>query len=269
MVSGREVSGPGVIRTGVVLPTFRETPDEAFDVAEQAAEAGVDGVFCYDHIWPLGQPDRPALAPFPILGALAARLKPREDGRGGPFLGTLVARVGLVPNSVLEAQFAALQGLAPGRVIAGLGTGDHGSEGENRAYGIPFPPAAERRSALVELGRVLVDRGVVVWAAGGKDARTEEARAARSRAEPLGRRCRPRGRPCRPRWVPGARGHLGRAAPTDRAVAGGAGGHVAHRRSQLGGVRLAGRSGRARAGRDRVRGLIPHAIAAGSPRRRR
>ncbi len=171
------MSRTGVIRTGVVLPTFRETPDEAFDVAERAAEAGVDGLFCYDHIWPLGQPDRPALAPFPILGALAARLKPREDGRDGPFLGTLVARVGLVPNSVLEAQFAALESLAPGRVIAGLGTGDHGSEGENRAYGIAFPPASERRAALVELGRVLVGRGVGVWVAGGKAARTEEALA--------------------------------------------------------------------------------------------
>jgi alkanesulfonate monooxygenase SsuD/methylene tetrahydromethanopterin reductase-like flavin-dependent oxidoreductase (luciferase family) len=90
----------------------------------------------------------------------------------------LVARVGLVPSSVLEAQFAALESLAPGRVIAGLGTGDHLSEGENRAYGIAFPPASERRAALVELARVLVDRGMVVWVAGGKDSRTEEARAA-------------------------------------------------------------------------------------------
>ncbi len=163
------------IRTGVVLPTFRETPDGAFEVAARAVEAEVDGVFCYDHIWPLGQPERPALAPFPVLGALATRLLPRDDGRGGPFLGTLVARVGLVPNAVLTAQFTALDRLAPGRVIAGLGTGDHQSEAENRAYGIPFPPASERRAALVELGRALVDRGIVVWVAGGQAARTQEA----------------------------------------------------------------------------------------------
>ncbi len=60
-----------VMRTGVVLPTFRDTPDEAFDAAAKAVAAGVDGLFCYDHIWPLGQPERPALAPFPVLGALA------------------------------------------------------------------------------------------------------------------------------------------------------------------------------------------------------
>ena len=165
------------MRTGVVLPTFRDTPDEAFAAAEVAVAAGVDGLFCYDHIWPIGQPERPALAPFPILGALAGRLGPSEDGRGGPYLGTLVARVGLVPDDVLASQFLALEGLAPGRVIAGLGTGDRLSEEENRAYGIPFAPAAERRAQLVELGRRLVAAGLPVWVAGGPAGRTEEARA--------------------------------------------------------------------------------------------
>ena len=125
------------MRTGVVLPTFRDTPDAAFDAAAEAVAAGVDGVFCYDHIWPLGQPERPALAPFPILGALATRLGPPTAAGDGPFLGTLVARVGLVPDAVLAAQFVALDALAPGRVIAGLGTGDRLSEEENRGLRDP------------------------------------------------------------------------------------------------------------------------------------
>jgi alkanesulfonate monooxygenase SsuD/methylene tetrahydromethanopterin reductase-like flavin-dependent oxidoreductase (luciferase family) len=166
-----------VIRTGVVLPTFRDTPDEAFAAAAEAVAAGVDGVFCYDHIWPIGQPKRPALAPFPILGALATMLGPIGGAGEGPFLGTLVARVGLVPGQVLAAQFLALEGLAPGRVIAGLGTGDRLSEEENRAYGIPFAPAAERRAEMVELGRELVRAGLPVWVAGGAAGRMEEARA--------------------------------------------------------------------------------------------
>ena len=87
-----------VIRTGVVLPTFRDRPDEAFAAAAEAVAAGVDGLFCYDHIWPMGQPERPALAPFPVLGALATRLGPPRAAGEGPFLGTLVARVGLAPN---------------------------------------------------------------------------------------------------------------------------------------------------------------------------
>ena len=89
-----------------------------------------------------------------------------------------MARVGLVPNAVLAAQFVALDGLAPGRVIAGLGTGDRLSEEENRAYGIPFAPAAERRADMVELGRQLAGAGLSVWMAGGRAGRTEEARAA-------------------------------------------------------------------------------------------
>jgi hypothetical protein len=166
------------MRTGVVLPTFRDKPDEAFAVATAAVGAGVDGVFCYDHIWPLGQPERPALAPFPILGALATMLAPTGGPGEGPYLGTLVARVGLVPNEVLAAQFGALDGLAPGRVIAGLGTGDTLSEEENRAYGIPFAPAAERRADMIELGRRLAAAGLRVWMAGGPAGRTQEAQAA-------------------------------------------------------------------------------------------
>ncbi len=166
------------MRTGVVLPIFQETPDPAFAAASAAVAAGVDGVFCYDHIWPIGQPERPALAPFPVLGALASMLEP-SDGLGeGPYLGTLVARVGLVPDAVLAAQFLALEGLAPGRVIAGLGTGDRLSEQENRAYGIPFAPAAERRAEMVGLGRRLARAGLPVWMAGGPAARTEEVLAA-------------------------------------------------------------------------------------------
>jgi hypothetical protein len=167
-----------VIRTGVVLPIFRESPDDAIAAAHSAFAAGVDGVFCYDHVWPMGEPDRPALAPFPVLATLAAAEGLPATPGGGPYFGTLVARVGLVPNGVLMGQFTALNRLAPGRVIAGLGTGDRLSEAENRAYGIPFTSAAERRADMVELGRALRTGGVTVWVAGGAAARVEEARAA-------------------------------------------------------------------------------------------
>jgi hypothetical protein len=166
------------MRTGIILPTFRDTPDEAFDTARRAVLAGVDGLFCYDHIWPIGQPERPALAPFPVLAALVSSFERPDDLDGGPFVGTLVARVGLVPNEVLISQFIALENLAPGRVIAGLGTGDRLSEQENLAYGIPFAPAAERRADLVDVGATLRAAGLTVWVAGGLGARLEEAQAA-------------------------------------------------------------------------------------------
>ncbi len=140
------------MRTGIVLPTFRDTPDEAFAVAHEAVAAGVDGVFCYDHIWPIGQPERPALAPFPDPRcARGAARRPSGDGRRRPvprarWSPGSVSR----PDAVLASQFVALEHLAPGRVIAGLGTGDRLSEEENRAYGIPFGSAAERRAEMVD-----------------------------------------------------------------------------------------------------------------------
>jgi alkanesulfonate monooxygenase SsuD/methylene tetrahydromethanopterin reductase-like flavin-dependent oxidoreductase (luciferase family) len=168
-----------VIRTGVVLPTFRDSPDAALEVARAAFAAGVDGVFCYDHIWPIGQPERPALAPFPVLAAVAAEMADRPTGAdgGGPYVGTLVARVGLAPNPVLVRQFSTLHHLAPGRVIAGLGTGDRLSEAENVAYGIPFDPPEERWAQLTELASALGQLAMPVWIAGGPAGRTDEARA--------------------------------------------------------------------------------------------
>ena len=212
-----------VIRTGIVLPAFREAPGDALHVARQAFEAGVDGVFCYDHLWPIGEPDRPALAPFPILAVLAAdaALEEMATPGGGPYFGTLVARVGLAPNGVLLGQFRA-QLLAPGRIIAGLGTGDRLSEAENRAYGIPFPPAAERRADMVELGRALRTLGMTVWVAGGP-ARGSSRRRRSGRWSLSGTPIRPWW-PVRPRvprrWrSPGAGRRLGGATLETRIAA--------------------------------------------------
>jgi alkanesulfonate monooxygenase SsuD/methylene tetrahydromethanopterin reductase-like flavin-dependent oxidoreductase (luciferase family) len=141
------------------MPTFRVDPSAAISIALEAESLGIDGVFAYDHLWPMGRPDRPALAPFPLLGAIAA-------SSTGLCVGTLVARVGVVPDEILVAEFAALARLAPGRVIAGIGTGDHLSANENRAYGLAFAPPAERRRAVERCARALLDMGVAVWVGG-------------------------------------------------------------------------------------------------------
>ncbi len=167
------------LRTGIVLPTFRDTPDAAFEAAAEAVAAGVDGLFCYDHIWPLGQPERPALAPFPDPRRVGDAVCAAADG-GGPFLRHArgAGRAG-ARTRCCAAQFAALEQLAPGRVIAGLGTGDRLSEEENRAYGIPFAPAAAAPRRHGGAGpRISRGAGITVWMAGGPSGRTEEARAA-------------------------------------------------------------------------------------------
>lgn len=147
------------MRFGVTLPTFRSDA-AALEAARTAKEAGVDGVFVFDHLWPMGRPDRPALSAFVVLGAVAGITEQ-------VVLGTLVARVGLVPDEVLLAQFASLEALAPSRVVAGLGTGDAKSAAENEAYGYERLRPGERIASLEWCARELVERGSTVWIGGG------------------------------------------------------------------------------------------------------
>ena len=148
------------MRIGVVIPTFREQPDEALAMAAEASRLGIDGVFAYDHLYPMGSPDRPALAPFPILARVAVE-HPQL------FVGTLVARVGLVATDVLAAEFAALDVLSPGHAICAAGTGDRLSAEENVAWGIPVGSAGDRRRALEDLASTLLSAGRQVWIGGG------------------------------------------------------------------------------------------------------
>lgn len=148
------------MKIGVTLPQFREEGDSAVAAAVRAEELGLDGVFVFDHLWPIGSPDRPIIAALPLLGALAA-----ETGR--VRIGTLVARVGLVPDEILVEQLSGVSRLSAGRLIAGLGTGDHLSAQENLAYGVAYPSAAERRASLERCGSVLMEEGIPVWVGAG------------------------------------------------------------------------------------------------------
>jgi len=143
------------MKLGVLLPTFRNGSDDALAFAGEAARQGIDGVFAYDHLWPMGSPERPALSPFPVLAAIA---KKHQEIIVAP----LVARVGLVGTSHLVEEFRTLNALAPGRVIAALGTGDRLSADENEAYGLVSLSGAERRELLIDTATQLFDE-MPVW----------------------------------------------------------------------------------------------------------
>ena len=148
------------MKVGITLPQFSDRADLVVVAARRAERLGLDGVFCFDHLWPMGQPGRPALSPGPLLGALAV-------STSSIAVGTLVARVGLVPDARLVAVLASLATLSDGRFIAGIGTGDRLSRPENEAFGIPFGPADARRGHLVAVASAVQRLGIPVWVGGG------------------------------------------------------------------------------------------------------
>ena len=156
------------MKLGVVLPTFRWTMAEALAKAAACAAAGIDGVFAYDHLFPINAPERPAFAPFALL-ARVAHLHPTL------MVGPLVARVGMASPSQLAGEFWTLDMVAPGRVIAGIGTGDALSAKENAAWGLPVASADDRRAAIREVAQHLPD-GMPLWIGGGAPATVAVAR---------------------------------------------------------------------------------------------
>lgn len=143
-----------------MLPTFSEDAHAALEAAAAADSAGLDGVFAFDHLWPIGEPTRPALAPFPVLAGVAAR-HPRLS------VGPLVARVSLFGVDHLVEEFLTLESLAPGRVVAALGTGDRLSHAEEDAYGLARRGADERRVLLREAALALMNV-MPVWVGAGQ-----------------------------------------------------------------------------------------------------
>ncbi len=148
------------MRIGVIVPSFHPTVTAVRSCMAQAEEAGIHGLFAYDHLWPPGAPGRPAIAPFPLLGMIAA-------ATSSVMVGTLVARVGLVPDEVLIGQFRTVDRLSGGRLIAGIGTGDRRSVAENLAYGLAPTGAGVRRRGLQFVGSTLVQEGIPVWIGAG------------------------------------------------------------------------------------------------------
>jgi alkanesulfonate monooxygenase SsuD/methylene tetrahydromethanopterin reductase-like flavin-dependent oxidoreductase (luciferase family) len=141
------------LNVGVSLPVFTDDPERPLGVAARAASLGFDGVFSPDHFfppvfYPPSGPDRPALEPFTLLAAVAAR-------NPGLHVGTLVARVTLRPPGLLAKQAAALDRMSGGHAILALGTGDTASKPEHDMYGFPFRSAADRVALLEETVRAL------------------------------------------------------------------------------------------------------------------
>jgi len=149
------------VRVGLTLPSFTEDPEVPIRVARVAEEAGVDGVFVYDHLFRLG-PDgeqRPALECTALLGALAA-----ETSR--ITLGTLVVRATLRPPAVVATALDTVVRIAGPRLVVGVGTGDEESRAEMETFGLPMGSEMDRVKRLRALLREVAERPYPAWVGG-------------------------------------------------------------------------------------------------------
>ena len=156
------------MKLGLTLPSFVDDPEIPLTVALAADEAGLDGVFVYDHLFRVAGDGtrRPALEGVGLLGAVAAATTRTA-------VGGLVFRAWLRPPASLAAAVATAVRIAPDRVIATIGAGDSESRKENESFGLGFGTMAERIDRLVGAVHATRDRGAPVWVGG----RAEQVRA--------------------------------------------------------------------------------------------
>ena len=164
------------VRVGLTLPSFQSDPQRVLAVAAAAEDAGLDGVFLFDHLFrrrgdAVNAERRPALELLTMTAAVVA-------ATGRVAVGTLVARATLRPPVMLRVACDTLERIAPGRVIAGVGGGDDESLAEDTAFGVlagdPAPagsgdavePGAHRLDRLAATLDALAGRPYPVWVAG-------------------------------------------------------------------------------------------------------
>src|SRR6266567_2158363 len=130
-------------------------------VAHAAAEAGFEGIALMDHLIQIPQVGRawePIPEPWVTLGMLAGLT-------AGLRLGTLVSPVTFRAPGVLAKAMATLDVLSDGKAFCGLGAGWW--DREHAAFGLSFPPAAERFEQLettIETIRALWRQGTRAYA---------------------------------------------------------------------------------------------------------
>jgi F420-dependent oxidoreductase-like protein len=137
------------MRLGFQFQSFNQPADRLGEalgsIARAAEDSGFDYVLTMDHFFQLpfiGSVDDPMTEAYMTLGFLAAHTSRVR-------LGTLVSGPMSRYPGVLIKQVTTLDVLSGGRAMLGIGASWF--EREHLAYGVPFPPQAERFERLEEI----------------------------------------------------------------------------------------------------------------------
>jgi coenzyme F420-dependent glucose-6-phosphate dehydrogenase len=135
-----------VLRLGYKASAEQFGPRPLLDFAVLAEERGFDSVFVSDHFQPWRHTDGHAPFSFAWLGAAGERTS-------RVVLGTSVATPTFRYHPAVVAQaFGTLGCLNPGRMVLGVGSGEHLNEGP---LGIDWPDTKERFARLREAVRLI------------------------------------------------------------------------------------------------------------------
>jgi len=135
------------VRLGISLWPQGVTWDDLCAASVRADASGFDSIWSYDHFVALGTVQTvPVLDGWTVISALAALTSHAR-------LGVLVTGVTHRNPAVLAKMAATVDHVSKGRAVLGLGAA--WNESEHRAYGIEFPPAADRLDRLDEACTVI------------------------------------------------------------------------------------------------------------------
>jgi coenzyme F420-dependent glucose-6-phosphate dehydrogenase len=135
-----------MLRFGYKASAEQFAPRSLLDFAVEAERSGFDSVFVSDHFQPWRHSDGHSPFAFAWLAAVGERTR-------RVLLGTSVATPTFRYHPAIVAQaFGTLGSLNPGRMILGVGTGEHLNEG---ALGITWPDNKERFARLREAVKLI------------------------------------------------------------------------------------------------------------------
>jgi alkanesulfonate monooxygenase SsuD/methylene tetrahydromethanopterin reductase-like flavin-dependent oxidoreductase (luciferase family) len=130
------------MKYGLTLPIFDQlaSPTLLAEFAEEAQEAGWDGIFVWDHVY-YRAPARQVTDPWIAMAAMALRTS-------SIALGPMVTPLARRRPQVVARQVAALDQLSNGRLILGVGLGLDSSGSEFSRFG--EEPEVRRRAAIYD-----------------------------------------------------------------------------------------------------------------------